>query len=183
MLALQNTILAHCFINTLPFQIDSTTNSYISTHYNTNFQYVFWMTAVIRQPDIKNGRVYSNWALIYILHTFHVSVFIFCRYEYCCKTNFCQCKNKIFQVELGKINDSRQSISEVHSSYYSVGTGVLLQGSSGQGVKLTTHFYIVVRLKMTESLILPPPHLHGVDVDNFIFNREESMKKSEWDLV
>jgi hypothetical protein len=106
MLALQNTILAHCFINTLPFQIDSTTNSYISTHYNTNFQYVFWMTAVIRQPDIKNGRVYSNWALIYILHTFHVSVFIFCRYEYCCKTNFCQCKNKIFQVELGKINDS-----------------------------------------------------------------------------
>jgi len=86
------------------------------------------------------------------LHTSLVSVFIFYRYEYCYKTNFFQGKNKIFQVELAKINDSNQ----VH--YYSVGTKVLLQGSSVQGVKLTTHFLIVVRLKMTGSLLLLPIH-------------------------
>jgi hypothetical protein len=114
--------------------------------------------SVIRQPDIKNGIVYSNRALIYILETSLVPVFIFCSYEYCCKINFCQVKNKIFQVELAKINDSSQSISEAHPTYYSVGTGVLLQGSSGQGVKLTTHFFIVVRLKMTGSSLLPPIH-------------------------
>jgi len=90
--------------------------------------------SVIRQPHIKNGIVYSNRALIYILHTSLVSVFIFCSYEYCCKINFCQGKNKIFQVELAKINENSQSISEAHPTYYSVGTGVLLQGSSGQGV-------------------------------------------------
>ena len=56
------------------------------------------------------------------------------------------------------INDSSRSISEAHPSYYSVSTGVLLQGSSGQGVKLTTHFYVVVRLKMTGSLLLLPIH-------------------------
>jgi hypothetical protein len=65
---------------------------------------------------------------------------------------------KIFQVELAKIIDSSQSISEAHQTYYSLRTGVLLQGTSGQGVKLTTHFYIVMRLKMTGSLLLLPVH-------------------------
>jgi hypothetical protein len=114
---------------------------------------------VIRQPDIKNRIFYSNRTLIYILHTSLVSVFIFCRYEYCYKTNFCQGKNKIFQVELAKINDSSQYISEAHTSYYSVGTEVFLQGSSGQGVKLTTHFYIFVRLKITGPFLLLSPFM------------------------
>jgi hypothetical protein len=51
------------------------------------------------------------------------------------KLIFVKVKTKIFQVELAKINDSSQYISEAHPRYYSVGsTRVLLQGSSVQGV-------------------------------------------------
>ena len=43
-----------------------------------------------------------------------------------------------------------QTACAAHPASYSMVTGVLSRGYSGQGVKLTTHIHVALRLRMSE---------------------------------
>jgi hypothetical protein len=58
-----------------------------------------------------------------------------------------------------------QTSSGLDLASYSLGTGILYWGSSAWGVKLTTHFHLVLR-GYTSA---PPESFHGVDRNKFLF--------------
>ena len=67
------------------------------------------------------------------------------------------------------IRDARTS-SGAHPASCSVGTGVIIRGLIGEGVKLTTHLHLVLRWRMNGAVpLLHPMRIPDTDRENFTF--------------
>ena len=63
---------------------------------------------------------------------------------------------------------NKEHSSETYPAVYSVVIVMVLWGSSGRSVMLTTHLLLARRLRMRGAIpLLPTVFLHGVDRDNF----------------